>query len=352
MKHQAAVLFALAILPLSSHTAAAQDERLRIRNVVKTVTPVMRYQRGGEREEQTERTTRVLKIGSSGELDVSNIAGDIVVSRGNGNEATVEIVKTARARTAEEAREMLRLVQVEADERNARGEIRTRYPTAPRMRAGRGNNINVTVAFTITVPAGTRLTVKSVSGSVTITDIKGDISAESISGSVSLANAARISSAKAVSGDVSIADTNAEGSLDAGSISGNVILKRVRGSRLNVGSVSGNITLEDVSSERIDAQSVSGNVEFSGPLAKNGRYDVKSHAGDVRLAIAGGTGFELDANSFSGSVRADTNLTLKSSESPEDRRGRRRALRGTFGDGSAMLDISTFSGDIVITTKR
>src|SRR3954465_10202436 len=60
-----------------------------------------RGQRDQNREEQTERTTKTVKIGATGELDVANISGDVLVTRGNGQEATIEIVKTARAQSAD-----------------------------------------------------------------------------------------------------------------------------------------------------------------------------------------------------------------------------------------------------------
>ena len=60
-------------------------------DMVRTV----RYQRG--REEQTERQTKTVKIGADGELSLANISGDITVTRGGGSEATIDIVKTARA---------------------------------------------------------------------------------------------------------------------------------------------------------------------------------------------------------------------------------------------------------------
>ena len=50
---------------------------------------------------------------------LANVSGDIVVTRGGGNEVSVEIIKTARGRTDDDARELLQLVQVEVVERGA-----------------------------------------------------------------------------------------------------------------------------------------------------------------------------------------------------------------------------------------
>jgi DUF4097 and DUF4098 domain-containing protein YvlB len=304
------------------------------------------YQRN--RDEQTERFTKTVRIGNRGEIDISNVAGDIVITRGGNNDALIEVVKTSRARSDDEARELLQLVDVTIEERSGRVEIRTRYPRDEWRRHNR-RNMNVSVAFNISAPAGASVTAKSVSGSIKVTGIKGEVSAESVSGNVVVGDAGHVSQAKSVSGNVEILDTTIEGAVDAGSVSGNVVLRRVKARRLDLGTVSGDLLLEDLECERVSGQSVSGNVNFQGPLARSGRYDLKSHSGEVRVAITGGSGFELEASSFSGHVRSDFPITLQGT----GERGRRhpRALHGVYGDGSAVLDLTTFSGSIAIVKR-
>jgi DUF4097 and DUF4098 domain-containing protein YvlB len=346
MRHIFSAALALATLTTAAH-AQTLNERIRIdaRTTVEALRTV-RYQQG--REEQTDRQTRTLKIGSDGELTLGNVAGDIVVTRASGSEATVEIVKTARARTVEDAREQLGLVTVNVTERNGRAEVKTVYPNNDERRNNR-RNFNVSIAYTVSTPANTRLTIASVSGSIKVSDIKGDLSANSISGAVHIGNAGRIAAAKSISGDVEIVDTQTDGAVEAQSISGGVLLRKLTARRVDVGSVSGSVLIQDIQCDRVEAHSVSGDVEFAGTLAKGGRYELNSHSGDVRIAVGGGTGFELDANSFSGSVRSDFPLTAQVN-SDGDRRGR-RSLHGVFGDGSAVLDVTTFSGSVVLTKR-
>jgi len=352
------LLTLLTLTALAAPAAPASGQQLpeRIRSLVREGVDRARdaksvrkvgYQQG--REEQTDRQTRTLKLGTDGELSVSNISGDIVVTRAPGGEATIEIVKTARARTSQEAREVLGLVQVAVTERDGRAEVKTVYPRDDEMRRNNRRNVNVSVAYTIAAPAGTRLTIASISGSIRVAEIKGDLTANTISGHVRIANAGRIASAKSVSGNVEIEDTQIDGALDAQSISGNVVLRRVAARRVDLGTVSGGVLIEDVRSERVEGHSVSGNVEFSSALARNGRYELTSHSGDVRVSVAGGTGFELEADSFSGSVRSDFPITLSGTNRGD--RGRQRALRGVHGDGSAVLDLTTFSGSIVVSKR-
>ena len=339
----------LAALTAPVPPARAQALPERIRAVVgdrMEMARTVRYQQG--REEQTERQTKTVKIGAEGELSLANISGEITVTRGSGSDATIEIVKTARARTADEAKELLGLVTVNVVERAGRAEVKTVYPREDEMRRNNRRNVNVSVAYTVTAPPGTRLTVNSISGSIKVTDIKGDLSANSISGTVRITNAGRISAAKSISGDVEIIETQTDGAIEANSISGGVTLRKVSARRIDVGSVSGAIAVQDVTSDRVAGHSISGGVEFSGPLAKGGRYELNSHSGDVRVILSGSTGFEVEANSFSGSIHSDVPLKIGGSD---DRMVRRRSIQGVFGDGSAVLSLTTFSGSVTISRK-
>jgi DUF4097 and DUF4098 domain-containing protein YvlB len=134
--------------------------------------------------------------------------------------------------------------------------------------------------------------------------------------------------------------------------------KGVKARGLDLGSVSGDINVSDVTCERLGVKTVSGSVEYAGGIARNGRYEINAHSGTVRLLLANPAGFELNANSFSGSIRSELPLTIGGDSGRRDdgnRRGRRdsvnHSMRATFGDGSATIVVRTFSGDIVIAKR-
>lgn len=338
----------LVVSVLASGRADAQVYPDRIGARARAIAAASAYQRrdrDDNREEQVERTTKTFRLGDAGLLTLSNIAGDITIARGGGSETSVEIVKTARGRDAADARELLQLVTVDAVERNGRAEVKTHYPGDEMRRNGR-RNINVSVAYNVTAPAGTHISVESISGNIKVADIRGDVSASTISGDLRINGAGRIGSAKTISGSVEISDAQVDGALASSSVSGDVTLRHVSARRVEAGSVSGNIRLEDMQCDRVTASTTSGGISFSGTLAKNGRYELKGFSGDVRLQLSGDTGFEVDATTFSGQIRSD--------DFPVTSRGRanRRSLSGSYGDGSAVLDLQTFSGSIIIAKRR
>ena len=297
---------------------------------------------------QEERVSRTLKIGGRGELTIANLAGDIVITRRGGDEVQIEAVKVARARTDEEARAMLPLVTVDFTERSGRGEATVTYPHEHQERTRR--HANVSVSFTVSAPENTRITVKTLSGGITVSDIKGELSLVTTSGNVSITNAGRIAEARSTSGHVEATAVSTETPVELSSISGNITARQVKAPRMELETVSGRVVMDNVDVPRIDAQSIAGAIEFTGRLAKNGRYDFNSHAGSVLLTLIGDTGFEFDANSFSGTVRSDFTLKEESSSEGRGRTGR-RSLQGVFGDGSALVDVTTFSGSVVLTRK-
>ncbi len=129
-----------------------------------------------------------------------------------------------------------------------------------------------------------------------------------------------------------------------------MVIRSARARAVDADSTSGNITLSDVTSDRVTGKTISGEVSFTGPLAKGGRYEFRSQSGGVKLILVGTQGFELDASTFSGSVRLDFPLTVPPGQ-PVGGQATRKSLRGVFGDGGSTLLLRAFSGDISITKK-
>jgi DUF4097 and DUF4098 domain-containing protein YvlB len=309
-----------------------------------------RYQDSRQGPETVDKTTQTFKVGADAALDLAGISGDVHVTGGNGNEIRVEATKRVRHRNPDEAKRLLNDLRVEINHFNGRVEVRTIYPR-------RGTNgergISARVDYVITVPAGASVSVKSISGDVVVGGVRGEVRAETVSGDVDVSNAANVALAKTVSGDVMARDIGGATTLVLGTVSGTVIASGLKVRALEAGSVSGDVRLSGMQVERVEAKSVSGNIEFDAPLAKAGRYEFTSHSGNVRVVISGGTGFELDADTFSGSVRSDVPVTLRTVGRTEPgRRGTsNRAIRGSYGDASAILSIRSHSGSVVITKK-
>lgn len=344
--------FVIAGLAVVAASAVAQDNepRVVVRDVVHTARAGA-YQGRNNGPEQTERFSRKVKIGRDGRFTLSNISGDIVVTAGGGDEVSIDAIKRTRGDKGELGR-----VQILIDDRAGRVDVRTEHE---QNRTDRNRGDHVSVDYTVTVPASVSVDVHSVSGAVKVTGVHGSLRAETVSGDVTINDAPRLEAAKTVSGDVSLTGVTADGDLSAASVSGNVRAKGLKARGLDLGSVSGDISVTDVTCERLGVKTVSGGVEYAGGIAKGGRYEINAHSGTVRLQLTNPAGFELTANSFSGSIRSELPLTIGGDagrQRDSGSRGRRdsmnnHAMRATFGDGSATLVVRTFSGDIIITKR-
>jgi DUF4097 and DUF4098 domain-containing protein YvlB len=295
------------------------------------------------REQATDTSTRTLKIGAEGDIEISNLSGDITITRGSGNTAELEIVKIARARTMKEAQDALKLVGVQITERGSRARISAQYPR------GQLQNVSVSVEYRLTAPENTRISANSLSGNISVTDIKGDLNLITVSGDVTVTGGARVMTAKSTSGKIELVNLRSEVRLEAESVSGDLILRNSQLPRVELSSVSGTVTITDVRAPRIEAETLSGNIQFQTPLVRNGRYELTSHSGTITLIPTGDVGFTLEVDSFSGSIQ--TNVSLKDQETEESRFGRRggiSSISGTYGDGGAMLEITTFSGRVIV----
>lgn len=338
MRIRLIVLALVGFAPLAPQATAQDNRRVVIRDTVRRVTSG--YQGHNRGPEQTEPFSRKIKLGRDGRVSISNIAGEIVVTGGWGDGVSIEAVKRTRGDRSELSR-----MQIRVDERGGRVDVRTEQS---------GRTTRAWVDYTVTVPTSTSVDLHSYSGDVRVSNVHGAVRLETISGNVMTSGVPHVEAAKSVSGNVDLADTSVDGDLVATTLSGHVRARGVTARGLQLGSVSGNVTVSDVHCDRVDVKSVSGNVEFAGTLTKSGRYDMHSHSGTIRLTLSGNTGFELNASSFSGSVRSDLPLVLGPTSARNDRRrpGPSHATRAVFGDGSAVLTLRTFSGDIVITNGK
>jgi len=343
---------AVAGLALTAAGAAAQNRvRVDVPDVRVVVPDLARagrthaYQGRNNGPEQTERFSQKIKLGRDGRVSVQNIAGDITVTTGSGDELSIDAVKRTRGDQSQ-----LAGVHIDVDQRSGRVDVRTTHTA---------RNDRVSVDYTIVLPASATVDVRSISGNLKVAGARGEVRAETISGNVTMNDTPRLENAKSVSGDVVLTGVSSDGDLAIGSVSGNVTAKGLKARGLDLTTVSGDVNISDVSCERLSAKSLSGNVEYAGTIAKTGRYEINSHSGDVRLVLANPAGFELNASSFSGSIRSELPMTAGEGSTPRDvDTGRRRrglpnthSMHATFGDGSATLTVRTFSGDIVISKR-
>ena len=260
-----------------------------------------------------------LSIDRQGIVDLSLTSGEIVVTGWARSDVRLK---------AQSEYGMLKLDHAQA-----------RITLSVRSRSGRQGETK----YEVSVPVGTRVLTKTLSGETTIRAVKGQVEAQSISGDIDVSDANERVNIESVSGEVIAARVT--GNLRLTSVSGNVDLNTATGD-VEVETVSGEITLSGLKSRFVRSETTSGDIEFDGSVDPAGRYEFRAHSGDLRITLPPTVGASVDVETFSGSINSDFRIVLE----PGDRAMGVSPKRFDFkvGDGSARVSLESFSGDIRI----
>jgi hypothetical protein len=143
------------------------------------------------------------------------------------------------------------------------------------------------------------LEVESGSGDVQFSDVSGDVEINAASGDVQLARIGGRCRINTASGDVQLASIGGEAKIN--SASGDVQIREAA-NRLEVNTASGDVMVRDASSS-VSANSASGDQTIGS--AVEGKVDLKTASGDIKIGIREGSTLWVDARSRSGEVRSE-----------------------------------------------
>jgi hypothetical protein len=184
------------------------------------------------------------------------------------------------------------------------------------------------VGVKIVCPVGAELDCSTASADISATGQLGKVQVKTASGDVSAEQVAELR-VQSASGDVRAGSVEGEARIQT--VSGDVRLGSVTGPA-NAMLVSGDLAIDEAHSD-LSANTVSGDQRIG--AIRQGQIKLQSVSGDVRLGVRPGTRLRIDANSTSGDISSEFDVTDRPSEEPS----------GT----EARLQIKTVSGDVEIT---
>ncbi len=150
------------------------------------------------------------------------------------------------------------------------------------------------------------------------------------------------SSVKSVSGGITL--EGLAGDVDANTVSGVLEAQGING-KLNFNTVSGDLTVADGWLERLDANLVSGDVTADVDLDPLGGIHVTTVSGDVTLRLPSEADANVNLHSMSGDVRSEFS-GLKRSTVPAS-----RTVSGSLGSGSGHVSVTTMSGQVMLLRR-
>ncbi|MBN1940121.1 MAG: DUF4097 family beta strand repeat protein [Candidatus Aminicenantes bacterium] len=285
-----------------------------------------------------EKFARTESLARDGNVSVTNVSGTIRVRTWDKAEVQVDAVKISRASSSAKAKENADLVRIEVVKEGDMVRVETKYPD----RKERRGNLNVSVNYVLSIPDRAALRVNNVSGNIDVENIGGPLSIDEVSGDVKIEGAAGTVDCKTVSGGVTLSGGTGDVNLKA--VSGRIVASGVKGS-IEAETVSGGIVLRDVRDARsVRAKTISGGIECETDIVSGGRYSFDALSGGVELVLPASASFNLEAETFNGTIKTDFAVTVSGRVSP-------RELRGVVGSGGAVLRVKSFSGTIEIRKK-
>jgi DUF4097 and DUF4098 domain-containing protein YvlB len=195
----------------------------------------------------------------------------------------------------------------------------------------------------VKVPAGSSLSVNTVSADIAVKGISGAQRLQSVSANVVTQAAADDVEIKTVSGDLTVTGSDQKGLLTVTTVSGNATVTHVAG-EVNGSTVSGDFRLGLGAVDRSRLRTTSGDLSLAAYLAGDGRLDVETISGDVRIDLAKPLNVEFDVSSFSGDIRN----CFGPKPARTDEYGPGKELRFTEGKGLARVRVKALSGDVSI----
>jgi len=191
---------------------------------------------------------------------------------------------------------------------------------------------DVEANFQLMVPEQTELQLKTQTGLILVEQVNGDMKLQSVAGDVHL---------KEVSGYIIVKTTG--GSLVCSLCSG----------KLEFTSISGSAQVLQPSLNNANLMTTTGNILYDGDFLRTGLYTMNSGRGLVEVRFSGNDSFDLNAQTYRGTVDNQAADYLK-----PDTHGKHHSdpkfshsLFGTVGQGFAKVELSSYSGTIRILKR-
>jgi DUF4097 and DUF4098 domain-containing protein YvlB len=271
-----------------------------------------------------------------GEVRVKNISGNIVVTTWDKNEVKIEARKKA------DSQKELEKIHVDIDSHDNSISINTEYDKSFHFSFFSGFDGNrSSVDYELIVPDKAEISLESVSGNIRVTSIGGDLELKTVSGAIKVVSAGKDVTANSVSGSIYLEGAAGDATLET--VSGRITVDEILGA-VSAKTVSGGIDLMSGSEvKEVRAETVSGSIRAKYMLGK-GAHAFKTVSGGIRMELPTNSGFNVNAQTFSGSIDSDFEITMSGKIDNKN-------IKGIVGNGGPELSMESFSGSISLEKR-
>ena len=266
-------------------------------------------------------TDQTVDVAKGTKLSVNNFAGDVAIKTWGRDAVRVEVNHSDR--------EAVEIKQVD-------------QTVSVRSRSTRGGPPR-SLDYTITVPAWMGITVSGTYADVTAEGVGGDVSVETTHGDITVRGGSGFISLKTVQGLVTL--EKAKGRVEVRAVNEGIRLADISAD-LSAESTNGSIMLDRIDSANVDLYTVNGSISYDGAVKDKGLYRLTTHNGLIAMPIAERANVTLSARTYNGGIRSSFTLPAPAADQNSERRNKRVNL--TLGNGSAHVELESFSGTIAL----
>jgi len=260
-------------------------------------------------------------VGERAELTLRNVRGDIEIS--GWDRPQVSVVAIKKLGTEWGAHESFEETNVEMEQDGPRVRVHTHRREWGSIFSLIGiGRMPPQVDYTITVPVTSDVSIRTVEGKLTISNVTGSVYARTVSGAIHL---------ERVSGQVITNCVN--GSVHGIEISGTLAAK----------SVSGRITVTQSKLSSLWSKTVDGTVSLETTIDPTGTYEATSVSGSLHLFVPAQSRISAEFSGISGRATCDLPAKINQSGGPG-----RTHWQAIINGGGANVLLKTVSGDLTI----
>ncbi len=267
-----------------------------------------------------------------GEVDVSNIAGDIVITGWDDPSVAVTADLPGDAQ------------RVKVTSAHGRTMVCVIYGSGSCDAPGPSFEEH-SVRLELHVPSGSDIEASAVSADITSRGVTGHQHLHTVSGDIEADLGSGDDEVKSVSGDIRLRGSGQDGTLQVSTVSGDLTVANVAG-ELEARTVNGDLSAELSPARIARLNTTSGTIELNAHLATGGTVEIETVSGREKVDVAAAAGYAYEASTFSGDV--DDCFGQPPNRS---RYGPGTRLDGTRGAGNGHVRIRSLSGDISLCDR-
>ena len=269
-----------------------------------------------------------------GEVDISNIAGSIVISGWDRPKVSV---------TADLPSDTQR---VRVTGGNGRTSVCVVYNGSDGCNSPGASGEHTSVRLEVHVPRGSELDVSGVSAEITSRGVAGSQHLHTVSGDIDAELGSGNDEVTSVSGTINLKGSGQDGALHVSSVSGDLSVSNAAG-ELEARTVNGTLRAALAPARIIRLNTTSGDIGLDARLASGGTIETETVSGDQKLEVSAPAGYSYEAKTFSGDISdCFGQQPDKSQYGPGSR------LDGTRGSGNGHVRIKSLSGGISLCDRQ